>query len=150
MAISAKRLREYNFSYLVVKLIKTQVFLFSSQASERGEFVKLRDQLETFESGKMQLEDHYSKLMNSLQNNRNKIRLLDRRQVWVFLRIKNRLQDSENKTIKMFREVIKQGASTQLLTQTTAKGAAISKRIQRLTDLREKQEVLLKANYGLN
>lgn len=50
----------------------------------------------------------------------------------------------------MFREVIKQGASTQLLTQTTAKGAAISKRIQRLTDLREKQEVLLKANYGLN
>ncbi|KAI6177706.1 hypothetical protein M3Y97_00937400 [Aphelenchoides bicaudatus] len=104
LAVTAKRLKEH-------------------QATERGEFVKLKDQLEMFESGKMQLEDHYAKLMKSLQNNRNKVRLLDRRHVSFQL---------------SYRELIKQSTSLQQhqSSQSTAKGAAFSKRIMRLSDAR--------------
>lgn len=56
---------------------------YRSQATERGEFNRLKEQLETFKAGTLNMEDHFAKLMKSLQHNRNKVQLLDKRQTWV-------------------------------------------------------------------
>ncbi|KAI6227573.1 hypothetical protein M3Y99_01235800 [Aphelenchoides fujianensis] len=116
------------------QLAVTAKSLKSNEKSEKNEYQELKDRLETYESGTLQLEDHFAKLMKSLQNNRNRVRLLDKRK-------------QEMSKVGQIR------ASADLFTQSTQKSAALSKRIARLSDLREKQEARIikreAANHNL-
>ncbi|KAI6226369.1 hypothetical protein M3Y99_01296700 [Aphelenchoides fujianensis] len=116
------------------QLAVTAKSLKSDEKTEKNEYQTLKDRLETYESGTLQLEDHFAKLMKSLQNNRNKVRLLDKRK-------------QEMSKVGQIR------ASADLFTQSTQKSAALSKRIARLSDLREKQEARIikreAANHNL-
>ncbi|KAI6216122.1 hypothetical protein M3Y94_00465900 [Aphelenchoides besseyi] len=110
---------------ITVKLMK------STETSGKNEYQELKDRLETYESGTLQLEDHFAKLMKSLQNNRNKVRLLDKRK-------------QEMSRVDQIR------SSVDPLTQSTQKSAALTKRIARLSNLREKQEARIMKREAAN
>ncbi|CAD5218083.1 unnamed protein product [Bursaphelenchus okinawaensis] len=87
----------------------------------KEEFVRLQDKYSTFQAGTLQLEDHFNKLMKSLNDNRNKVQLIDKRK-----------KDLSSNTIGN-----KQNDVEYLATQ---RGAELKRRILRLAALREKQE----------
>ncbi|KAI6189258.1 hypothetical protein M3Y98_00443400 [Aphelenchoides besseyi] len=113
------------------QLAITAKLMKSTKTSGKNEYQELKDRLETYESGTLQLEDHFAKLMKSLQNNRNKVRLLDKRNQEM-----SRVDQTRN--------------SVDPLTHSTQKSAALTKRIARLSNLREKQEARIMRREAAN
>ncbi|CAD5224469.1 unnamed protein product [Bursaphelenchus xylophilus] len=89
--------------------------------NEKDEFSRLQSKLETFQSGTLRLEDHFGKLMKSLQDNRNKVQLLDKRK-----------RDLSRNTFANKQNDVAYLASKR--------GAELQRRIARLAEIREKQE----------